>query len=40
MGFKITDDEYGQLTYTRIYQGKIEKGWHVLQPTYRPQRTI
>ena len=26
MGFKITDDEYGQLTYTRIYQGKIEKG--------------
>ncbi len=26
MGFKITDDEYGQLTYTRIYQGKVEKG--------------
>ncbi|TWU00404.1 Elongation factor G [Botrimarina colliarenosi] len=26
MGFKITDDEYGQLTYTRIYQGAIEKG--------------
>ncbi|MEO0530773.1 MAG: elongation factor G [Planctomycetota bacterium] len=26
MGFKITDDEYGQLTYTRLYQGKIEKG--------------
>ena len=34
MGFKITDDEYGQLTYTRIYQGKIEKGG-----TYYNQRT-
>ncbi len=34
MGFKITDDEYGQLTYTRIYQGKIEKG-----NTYFNQRT-
>jgi len=34
MGFKITDDEYGQLTYTRIYQGKIEKGG-----TYFNQRT-
>ncbi len=34
MGFKITDDEYGQLTYTRVYQGKIEKGG-----TYYNQRT-
>lgn len=34
MGFKITDDEYGQLTYTRIYQGKVEKGG-----TYYNQRT-
>lgn len=34
MGFKITDDEYGQLTYTRIYQGKVEKGG-----TYFNQRT-
>ena len=34
MGFKITDDEYGQLTYTRIYQGKVEKGG-----TYYNQRS-
>ena len=34
MGFKITDDEYGQLTYTRVYQGKVEKGG-----TYYNQRT-
>ena len=34
MAFKITDDEYGQLTYTRIYQGKVEKG-----NTYFNQRT-
>lgn len=34
MAFKITDDEYGQLTYTRIYQGTIAKG-----ETYFNQRT-
>jgi elongation factor G len=26
MTFKIVDDPYGQLTFTRIYQGRIEKG--------------
>ena len=26
MAFKIVDDEYGQLTFTRIYQGTINKG--------------
>ncbi len=34
MAFKIVDDEYGQLTYTRIYQGTIAKG-----ETYYNQRT-
>ncbi len=26
MAFKIVDEAFGQVTYTRIYQGKIEKG--------------
>ena len=26
MAFKIVEDEFGQLTFTRIYQGKVEKG--------------
>ncbi|RCS47634.1 elongation factor G [Bremerella cremea] len=34
MAFKIVEDPYGQLTFMRIYQGKIEKG----QP-YVNQRT-
>jgi elongation factor G len=34
MAFKIVDDEFGQLTFTRVYQGKIEKGG-----TYYNQRT-
>ena len=26
MGFKIVDEQFGQVTYTRVYQGKIVKG--------------
>ena len=26
MAFKITDERFGQLTYTRIYQGSVKKG--------------
>ena len=34
MAFKIVDDPYGQLTFMRIYQGKVKKG-----ETYFNQRT-
>ncbi|MEM6912181.1 MAG: elongation factor G [Verrucomicrobiota bacterium] len=30
LAFKIMDDKYGALTFTRIYSGKIEKGMNVL----------
>ena len=26
MAFKIVDDPFGQLTFVRIYQGRVEKG--------------
>lgn len=34
MAFKIVDDPYGQLTFMRVYQGKLQKG-----ETYFNQRT-
>ena len=40
MAFKITEDPFGALTFMRIYQGKIEKGRHVLQPAQRSQGTL
>jgi len=39
MAFKIVDDPFGQLTFMRIYQGKIEKGGtYVNQRTARSER--
>ncbi|QDV42076.1 Elongation factor G [Stieleria neptunia] len=39
MAFKIVDDEFGQLTFMRIYQGTIEKaGTYVNQRTGRKER--
>ena len=39
MAFKIVDDPYGQLTFMRVYQGKIEKGeTYVNQRTSRSER--
>ncbi len=39
MAFKIVDDPFGQLTFMRIYQGKIEKGsTYVNQRTARSER--
>ena len=39
MAFKIVDDEFGQLTFTRIYQGTVEKGEHATSTSAPARRT-
>lgn len=40
MAFKITEDSYGQLTYTRIYQGSMVKGDTFYNPRLRRKQRI
>ena len=40
MAFKITEDSFGQLTYTRIYQGTMRKGESFYNPRLRKKQRI
>ncbi len=40
MAFKLVDEQFGQLTYTRIYQGKISKGDQVINTRTRKRVRI
>lgn len=40
MAFKITEDTYGQLTYTRIYQGTMRKGETFFNPRLGKKQRI
>jgi elongation factor G len=40
LGFKLEDGQYGQLTYVRIYQGKLKKGDELLNTRARKKFKI
>ena len=40
LGFKLEDGQYGQLTYVRVYQGKIKKGEELLNTRSRKKFKI
>ncbi len=40
MAFKITDENFGQLTYTRVYQGTLRKGDTHLNPRMQKKQRI